>query len=153
MIKGGTIMHLDWSKFAFKLIWVVGLIGLILVGFHYEQIIKQKVEGTYNPLPLYWFYSTVPFLFGVYISLLFVKVWSFKTDLSLFLCVTVPFLIISFYSPVIYTVVFNTTTTPSSFSVPIPFWLYKINSFGIVPIVAGLTFTVSLFGVTQQLKK
>lgn len=152
MIKGVFEMRHNWSKFALKLIWVIGLFGMVFVGFHYEQIVKHYVETTLNPLPQFWFNSTIPFLFGVYMSILFVKVWSFKINLPLFLCVTIPCLIISFYSPVIYTIVSNTTSTPSSFSVPIPFWMIKINYFGIAPIVAGLTLIVSLFGDTKQSK-
>ncbi|MFF5399802.1 hypothetical protein ACFY5J_21035 [Peribacillus butanolivorans] len=144
-------MRLNWSIFFLKLIWVVGLFGLVLIGYQLELIINQKVDETFNILPLYWFHTTVPFLFGLYISLLFVKGWSFRINPPLFLCVTVPCLIISFYSPVAYTVVSNTTSA-SSFSVPIPFWLYEINSYGIASIVAGLTFIVGLFGVTQQSK-
>jgi hypothetical protein len=150
--KGVSEMRLNWSKFAFKLIWVIGLFGMVLVGFHYEQIIKHYVVTTFNTLPRFWFNSTVPFLFGVYISILFVKVWSIKINLPLFLCLTIPCLIISFYSPVIYTIVSNTTSTPSSFSVPIPFWMIKINYFGIAPIVAGLTLIVGLLGDSQQSK-
>jgi len=136
-----------------NLIWVLGLLGAVLVVYHFQQIIKQDFESTYNPLTTYWFYATVPFLFGAYISLLFIKIWSFQFNKPLFLCVTIPLLFLSFYSPITYTIILNTTSTPSSFSVPIPFWLYKINSFEIVPIVAGLTFILSLFGVNQLPKK
>ncbi|WHY88738.1 hypothetical protein QNH39_13260 [Neobacillus novalis] len=144
-------MRLKWSKFVLMGIWVVGLFGLLLIGYHLELTIKQKADETFNILPLFWFYATVPFLFGIYISLLFVKGWSFKFNPPLFLCVTVPCLIISFYSPVVYTIVANTTFA-SSFNGPAPFWLLKINSFGIAAIVAGLTFTVGLFGIKQQIK-
>ncbi|MGA3603088.1 hypothetical protein [Lysinibacillus agricola] len=143
-------MRQDIITIALKLLWVIGLLALILVASHYQQVIKQDFEATYNPLNTYWFHSIVPFLFGLYSSLLFIKFWSLKIDIPLFLCVTIPLLILSFYIPVTYTIFSNIAPNPSSFSVPIPFWLFKINSFELVPIVAGLTFIVSLFGLNRQ---
>ena len=140
----------DITKIALKLLWVMGLLALMLIAFQYQQIIKQDFEATYNPLSTFWFHSIVPLLFGLYSSLLFIKNWSFKINIPLFLGVTCPLLILSFYSPVTYTIFLNIAPDPSSFSVPIPFWMFKINSFEIVPIVAGLTLIVSLFGANRQ---
>ncbi|EPD53285.1 hypothetical protein HMPREF1210_01016 [Paenisporosarcina sp. HGH0030] len=57
-------MRQDFKEIALKLLWVIGLLALLLVAFHYQQIIKQDFEATYNPLSTYWFNSIVPFLFG-----------------------------------------------------------------------------------------
>ncbi|QCJ44796.1 hypothetical protein FAY30_24535 [Bacillus sp. S3] len=139
-------------KWGLKLLWVAGLVGFLLIVYQLERTIKQTVGETFNVLPLFWFDSMVPFLFGVYISLLFVKVWSFKINTSLLLCITLPCLIISFYSPIVFTLV-STTTFSSFFSNdPLPLWLFKINSSSIIPIVAGLTFIVGLFQTTQPSK-
>jgi hypothetical protein len=146
-------MPQDITKIALKLLWVIGLLALLLVAFHYQQMIKQDFEATFNPLSTYWFHSIVPFLFGLYSSLLLIKRKTFNINLPLLLCVTCPLLILAFYSPVTYTIFLNIAPNPSSFSVPIPFWLFKLNSFEIVPIVAGLTLSVSLFGVNQQQSK
>ena len=143
-------MRQEIMKIALKLLWVMGLLAMILVAFHYQQVIKEDFEATYSPLFTYWFHSVVPFLFGLYSSLLFIKSWSLKIDIPLFLCVTFPLIILSFYSPVTYTIFSNLAPNPSSFNVPIPFWLSKISLFEIVPIVAGLTLIVSLFGVNRQ---
>lgn len=145
-------MHHKWLIWSSKLLWIVGLFGLILFGYHLEQIINQKANETFkNILSLFWFNATAPFIFGLYISLLFVKRWSFKFNPPLFLCVTVPCLIVSFYPPVVYTFA-SITTSDSSFSANISFWFFKINSFGIAPIVAGLTFFASLFRGIQLSK-
>ncbi len=139
-------MGSNWSKIALKILWVLGLIGCTLISYHFEQTVKQKGEATFDFLPLYWFKSVVPILFGVYISLLFVKWRSMTINTPLLLCVSIPCLIIALYNPVIYSIVANTTSSSSSFSVPIPFWMIKINSLGIPSIVAGATFFPSFFG-------
>ncbi|KQL50513.1 hypothetical protein AN964_22920 [Heyndrickxia shackletonii] len=141
-----------WSKWGLKLLWVVGLFGLILIVYHFELTIKQTVDETYNVLPLVWFDSIVPFLFGVYISLLFVKEWSFKINKSLLLCITLPCLIISFFIPIVFTLVSNTTFSSYFSNEPLPFWLFKLNSSRITPIVASLTLIVGLFQNTQPSK-
>ncbi|MFB5284476.1 hypothetical protein [Peribacillus sp. Hz7] len=132
-------MNLKWSIWILKLIWIVGLVGLILTGYHFEQYTQQNTNKTFNVLPLYWFYSIVPFLFGAYISLLFVKKWSFKINKPLLLCVTAPCFIISFYLPTVSTFFANATFLPNAF------WVFELNSFGIVSMVAGLTLIVGLF--------
>ncbi|MGE8205898.1 hypothetical protein ACQKP0_15190 [Heyndrickxia sp. NPDC080065] len=144
-------MHYKRSSFVFKLIWVVGLIGLLIIGHYFEQIIKQNIQASFNFLPQIWFNTTLPFLFGVYISILLVKSWSIKVNIPLFLCVTVPCLLISFYTPFVYTLAF-TTTVSSFFNIPVLVWLLDINSYGIASIVAGLTLSMSLFGADREAK-
>ncbi|MBU8880100.1 hypothetical protein BGM26_14045 [Bacillus sp. FJAT-29790] len=136
-------MRPKWSKWVLKLLWFPGLLGLLFISNHFELIVKQKVTETFIHLPLFWFYSIVPFIFGVYISLLFVKKWLFKMNKQLFLCVTVPCLIISFYFPIVATFFSNA---------PIPFvyWIINPTSTGIASIVAGLTFMLAFFGADQQ---
>lgn len=143
-------MASHWSTFIFKIIWLIGLFALVFIGYHYEQIVKENTAITFNMMAEFWFSSSVPFLFGIYFSLLFVKKWSCKVNMPLLLCISIPCLILTFYSPVVYTIVATTTSSPSSFSVPIPFWLYKVNYFGIVPIVAGFTLITGLFGATPH---
>ncbi|MBK3493748.1 hypothetical protein JFL43_02510 [Viridibacillus sp. YIM B01967] len=142
-------MDHNWSKFTLKLIWVVGLFGLILGSYHLKQMVEQQVSQNYIIGPRFWLDATMPFLFGLYISLLFIKRWTFKINIPLFLCVTVPCLIISFYTPVVYTITSN-STSDLVLSIPMPFWLFKLNSYGIAPITAGLTFLISLCGASQH---
>ena len=132
-----------WSKWVLKLLWFVGLVVIILTSYHFEQSVQQNANKTFILSPLIWFYSTVPFLCGIYISLLFVKKWSFKMNKPLFICVTVPCLIISFYYPTVSTFFYNATFLPNVF------FVFKLNSFGIAPIVAGLALILSLFSSTE----
>lgn len=136
-------MHPMWSTWIMKLLWFAGLLGLLYISNYFELIVKQKVNATFITLPLIWFYSIVPFIFGVYISLLFVKKWLFIMKKQLFLCVTVPCLIISFYYPI------AATFFPNA---PFPFvyWIINPNSAGIASLVAGLTFILAFFGVNQE---
>lgn len=136
--KGGFIMRPKWSIWGLKLLWFAGLLGLILIGYHFKLKIEQIFDETFNPLYLIWYNSILPFLFGIYISLLFVKKWSFKINTPLLLCVAVPCLILSFYGPFVISI-------PFSFNLPEPFWLLQINTFDIAPVVAGLTIVVGLF--------
>ncbi|MFO1443000.1 hypothetical protein KDN24_07185 [Bacillus sp. Bva_UNVM-123] len=141
-----------WSKSVLKLLWVVGLFGLIIIDYHIEQTVKQTVDRTFNTLPLIWFNSIEPFLFGVYISLLFLKGRSFKINKSLLLCVTLPCLFISLYIPIVSTIASNATFSSYLSNEPPPLWLFKLTISGITPIVAGLTLFVGLFQTTQTSK-
>lgn len=138
-------MRKNWSRYAWKLLWLVGLIALLFLHFNLELKVKNYVAITFQSLPMFWFISTAPFVLGIYISLLFVKVRSFKWNWPLILCITVPSLIIAFYNPIIYTIVINVASDSNSFSVPIPFWMFKINTYGILSLVAGLTLMVGMF--------
>lgn len=140
------MMRPKWSIWVLKLFWVVGLLGLLFMSYHLEQSLQQKASETYHILPLFWFYSTAPFLLGVYLSLLFVKKWLFRMNKPLFLCVTVPCLIISFYLPTVTTFFSNLTFLPNVL------WPLELSIFGIIPMVAGLTLIVGLFEVTQPSK-
>ncbi len=143
----------QWSKYVWKLLWIAGLFAMIIISYQLEQSLRNHVATNFNPLPLFWFHTIVPAVFGVFIALLFVKSWSVKLNFPLILCVTIPCLLIAFYSPVILTIVQNTTATPDSYTVPIPLWMHEINSNGIPSVVAGLTLIVGLFGGTKQSKK
>lgn len=133
-------------KWVLKLLWFVGLVVIILTSYHFEQLIQQYANKNFTLSPLLWFHSTVSFLCGIYISLLFVKKWSFKMNKPLFICVTVPCFIISFYYPTVSTFFANAKFFTNAF------WVFKLNSFGIAPIVAGLSLIVSLFSSTELSK-
>ncbi|MBY0121627.1 hypothetical protein [Bacillus sp. S/N-304-OC-R1] len=131
-------MRPKWSIWVLKLLWFAGLLGLLFISNHFELIVKKKVNETFITLPLIWFYSIVPFIFGVYISLLLVKKWLFKMNKQLFLCVTVPCLIISFYYPIVATFFPNA-------AFPFVFWIINPTSAGIASIVAGLSIIMAFF--------
>ncbi|WP_391203914.1 hypothetical protein [Psychrobacillus sp. L4] len=139
-------MPKNWSPYVWKLLWGVGLIVLLFIIYHLELKVRNHVAITFQPLPIFWFLPTAYFVFGIYISFIFVKVWSVKWNWPLIVCVTIPFLILAFYSPVIYTIIQSTSSDSNSFSVPIPYWIMNINSLGIPSIVAGITLMVGMFG-------
>ncbi len=144
-LRKGDIMSFNWLRFGFQIIWLLGLFLLVVAFHHYEQAVKEIVGTTFNLAPQLWFTSSVPFLFGIYLSLLFVKKWFFKVNLQLLLSICVPCLILSFYSPIVYSF-FTMTATSTTFSIPIPYWMIIINNFGIVSFVAGFTLVNAIFG-------
>lgn len=142
---GGIHMRTNWSNYAWKLCWVVGLIALTLLSSFLRQRIRDNSAITFDMLPYFWFHATIFLVFGLYISILFLKTWTVNINWPLLLCVSLPSLLIAFYSPVIFTIVKYTTPDPSSFSVPIPYWLHRINELGIPAIVAGLSIMIGMF--------
>ncbi|MFF2754903.1 hypothetical protein ACFVR1_14270 [Psychrobacillus sp. NPDC058041] len=142
-------MRKNWSPYVWKLLWVVGLIALVLISYHLENKVRNHVAITFQPLSIFWFMPTAYFVFGIYISLVLVRDWTFKWNWPLVVCVTIPLLIIAFYSPVIYTIV-QSISSDNNFSLPIPFWMMKINSLGIPSIVAGITLMVGMMGKKKE---
>ncbi|WP_144511798.1 hypothetical protein [Bacillus sp. FJAT-22090] len=138
-------MRKNWSRYVWKLLWTIGLIALLIICFNLELKVKNHVATTFNMLPIIWFQFIASLIVGSYLSLLFIKEWSVKWNWSLIICVTLPFLIISIYSPIAITVIQNIAKDPNNYSVPFPFWLMKINTHGIPAIVVGLTLMIGLF--------
>jgi hypothetical protein len=143
-------MRKNWSPYVWKLLWGVGLIVLLLISYHLENKVRNHVAITFQSLPIFWFIPTAYFVFGIYISLVLDRDWTVKWNWPLIVCVTLPFLIFAFYSPVIYTIV-QSTSSDNNFSVPIPFWMMKINSLGIPSIVAGITLMVGMLGKKKEI--
>ncbi|MFJ7678600.1 hypothetical protein ACIQXQ_11220 [Peribacillus sp. NPDC097198] len=133
-----------WFTYVVKVLWLAGLFVLLVVSYTLGLTIQKKVEATFIIEPLFWFDSVVPLVFGLYVSLLFVKGWTFKLQMPLFICVTLPCLILSLYVPIVY------TFFPNAAYFPDPYWLLTRDSFRIIPVVAGLTLFTSLFGVKRD---
>ena len=135
-----------WSKYIWKLIWLVGLVILVHFGNEVEQIVRNYVSIKFNMQPLFWLHAIVPFILGIYISLLFVERWAFNFNLPLLLCVALPCSIIAFYVPIIHTTMAIIAIDSSSFSIPIPLWTMNQTTSSTVSVVAGLTLMFGLFG-------
>lgn len=138
-------MRKNWSSYAWKLLWTIGLIALLIISFNLEIKVKNQMATTFNMLPVIWFQFIANVLLGIYLSLLFIKEWSVKRNWSLIVCVTLPFLIISIYSPIAIILVQNLVKDPNNYSVPLPWWLMKSTMHGIPAIVAGLSLMLGLF--------
>ncbi|MEI4770175.1 hypothetical protein WAX74_11065 [Psychrobacillus sp. FJAT-51614] len=138
-------MSANWSNYVWKLSWLVGLIALILLSSLLGQNIRENSAITFNLIPYFWFITTTFLVFGLYISVLFIRSWTVKLNWPLLLCISLPSLLIAFYSPVIVTVIQYTTSESSNFSAPVPYWIYQINELGIPAIVAGLSIMIGIF--------
>ena len=123
------------SRITFYVNWVIGLIFFVIGSYNLGVSVKHQVATTFNQSPQYWFSSIIPFFFGIHLSLLFLKKRSFKMNLPLLLCVSVPCMLFSFYIPIAF-------TFASSYAL-IPFWMVKFNYYGYVSIVGGFTLTLS----------
>ncbi|TQR07517.1 hypothetical protein [Psychrobacillus soli] len=143
-------MRKNWSPYVWKLLWTVGLIALLIISYKLELKAKNQMATTFNMLPVIWFQLIAGFVLGIYLSLLFIKEWLVKWNWPLIICVTIPLLIISIYSPIAITIVQNMVQDPNNYSVPLPHWLLRINTYGIPAIVAGLTLMVGLFSKTTR---
>ncbi|WP_313893652.1 hypothetical protein [Psychrobacillus sp.] len=136
-------MRNNWSKYVLKIFWVAGLIALIQVSMHFEGILKFNISTTFDPKYFAWYMATAPVFIGMYISLICKRKWSFKINVSMLLCITLPCFLIAFYSPVGMTIAIFTN---NSISIPFPNWMIYISTSPIPSIVAGLTLILGLFG-------
>lgn len=132
-----------WLFHLWKILWVVGLIILAVVIFNIEHQLQLWANETFNYLLDIWSRPLILILFGLYISLLFIKKWSMKINSSLLWCVAIPCMLLSFAYPVLIT---SSNESPgffidSSFSL----WIYIIYHSNVFGIVAGLTLILSFF--------
>ena len=65
-------------KWPLKILWLLGLIGLAYGSYSLEKFISQNAEETFTVMYLIWFNNLMPFLFGLYISLITIKTWNYK---------------------------------------------------------------------------
>lgn len=137
-----------WTPYFWNLSWLVGLIIIAIINLNIVNHFKQIANDTFNPIPLLWLNSFVLIIFGIYISLIFVKRWSLKFNPVLFWGIFIPSLLISFLTPVLTTIssIFNNSTLLSFNS----YWLIKISTLDVFGIVAGLTLILSIFNTQSQ---
>ena len=107
-----------------KILWVVGLIILAIISFNYENQLQQTATETFNFIPVIWSKLFMSIIFGLYISLLFVKKWSFNINPSLLWCVALPCIILSFAFPILVTLS-SVDRLPEMMKVPYFFWATK----------------------------
>ena len=135
-----------------KILWVVGLIILAIISFNYENQLQHTATETYNFIPVIWSKLFMSIIFGLYISLLFVKKWSFNINPSLLWCVALPCIILSFAFPILV-ILSSVDRLPEMItSSPISSGLQKIYSTNIFGIIAGLTIILSLFNAQPNNK-
>lgn len=132
-----------WVEGFLKLLWVIGLIFLAIVSFNVEEQLKFSAQRTFNPILLLWSQPIISTIFGIYISLLFIKKWSYNFNPSLFWCVAMPCMLLSFIHPILVTTSYS---NPGFFiDSLINLWIHKISYFNVFGIVTGFTLMLSLF--------
>lgn len=141
-----------WISYLLKTFWVIGLIILAIISFNYENQIQQTSRETFNFIPFIWSKQFISIIFGLYISLIFVKKWSFSVNPPLLWCVAIPCLIISFAFPIVVTLSSVNYLPEIIANSPISFGLQKIFSTNVFGIIAGLTMILSLFNAQPNNK-
>ncbi len=62
-----------WSSYFWKLIWVIGLFLLTIISYDIKYQIKVISATTYSIVPVFWANFIILFMWGVYLSLIFIK--------------------------------------------------------------------------------
>lgn len=137
---------MTWMKYLLRVVWLIGLLLLSLVYFHYAQVVKGIESKTFNVSPLLWFYAYAPLLMGAYFGLLFVKGKSPKLGDPLLLCVCLPCILFTLYPPVFSTITLSMGGNLAYF----PTEIVRITNTGIVPFIAGTTLVAGLFGENKR---
>ncbi|GGA46093.1 hypothetical protein [Psychrobacillus lasiicapitis] len=143
-------MRKNWTPYAWKLLWTVGLIVLLMISYNLELKVKNHVATTFHMLPIIWFQFIANFLLGIYLSILFIKEWSVKWNWPLLVCVTLPFLFFACYYPMVISIIENTTSDPNNYSVPFLYPMLQLSFNGIPAIIAGLTLMIGLFSTSPK---
>ncbi|MFF2755633.1 hypothetical protein ACFVR1_18125, partial [Psychrobacillus sp. NPDC058041] len=85
------------STYIWKLIWVIGLFLLTILSYDTKNQIKDSF--TFHSDMIYWTRFIILFIWGIYLSLIFIKKWSFKINLPLLICVFIPCFLFSLIMP------------------------------------------------------
>lgn len=134
------------------IVWFVGLIILAIISINYENQLQLTTTETFNFIPVIWSKLFISIIFGLYISLVFVKKWSFSINPSLIWCVAIPCIILSFAFPIFVTLSSVDNLPEMITNSPISSGLQKIYSTNIFGIIAGLTIILSLFNAQPNNK-
>jgi len=130
-------LHL-WTKHLF---WMVGMILLLMVSFHFEHVASLTSQKTFRVIHLIWINSTISFVLGAYLSLLFINL-KFQVDKPLLVCVFIPSTLIGFYIPL-----------AATFSLPLPMWVSTVNTHDFPTILSSLSLMVALFNEKSPVKR
>lgn len=135
-----------------KILWFVGLIIIAIISVNYENQFHQTASETFNFIPVIWSKLYISIIFGLYISLVFVKKWSINIDPSLLWCVAIPCMLLSFSYPILATLSSTGSLPENIASSSISFLLLKIYSSEVFGIITGLTLILSFFAQPRIIK-
>lgn len=131
-----------WSPYFWKIAWFIGFVVLVNFSFSVKKFLQQMASETFNAIPYLYSSIFISIIFGIYLALLFVQKWSFHVNMSLMICVCIPFLLLTFSSPIL-TILASFDLLPANFMLSAKFFdIYATYTFG---IIAGLTLILSLF--------
>ncbi|MEG0473043.1 MAG: hypothetical protein RR588_11980 [Solibacillus sp.] len=142
-----------FKPYFWKIIWVIGLILIVNFSLNFENQMQQTAETEYNRISILWFDVIHPILFGFYLSLLFVKKWSVKVNLSLLWCVTMPSFVILCGYPLLATLATLDFVPDKIHGFTFSTWALQtfISYSYVLGITVGLTLILSFFS-TQPTK-
>ena len=141
----------NWLSYFWKILWIIGLIVLARLSFSYEIQIKQSANETFSLIPFIRFKLLVSIVFGLYLSLIFVKKWTFNINPSLLWCISIPSLLLSFTYPITATLTSFKNLPEVIANSSILYWLIIVtSSSNIFGIVAGLSLILSLFSESRN---
>lgn len=139
-------MNRTLLSYGWKVVWLAGFMILANFAFHLEKQVQEATSSTFEMAPLFWFYSIVPLMFGIYASLVLVKKWSVHVNWPLLLCVALPCLLLACSNLILYFF--------SSFEIPVylhvPHWLLLNSISNLFGMVAGISLVLSLFNDTKK---
>ena len=124
------------SPYLWKLSWVVGLFLLVIISFDIENQIDSYSSSTFDIIPKIWANFFIHFIWGIYLSLIFIKKWNFQVNLPLLVCVFVPCILFSLSFPI---------SALTSLHITLGGWTIKVITSGLIEIVAGLSLMLSIF--------
>ena len=134
-----------WVPYLLKILWVVGLIVLAIISYDYEIQISQTASETFNFIPVFWSKPVISILFGLYISLIFVKRWSFRINPSLLWGIAIPCILLTFAFPILVSLSSAGYLSETIASSPIASSLPKVYASNVFGLIAGLSIILSLF--------
>ncbi|AWE07255.1 hypothetical protein DCE79_07625 [Lysinibacillus sp. 2017] len=123
--------------YLWKLAWVVGLLLLTIISFDIDKQIDSFSASSFNISPKFWANFLIHFIWGIYLSLICIKKWTFQINLPLLICVFLPCILFSLIIPI---------SVVTSINVPLGgIWFVKVLASGFIEIVAGFTLMLSIF--------
>jgi len=69
----GVLFLKKWSTYIWKLIWVIGLFLLTIISYDIKYQIKVISATTYSIAPVFLANFIILFMWGIYLSLIFIK--------------------------------------------------------------------------------
>lgn len=133
------------SPYFWKFLWIIGLIILSVISENIKNQMQQTAFETYDFVQILWFNLLISILFGLYISLIIVKKWSFHLNQPLLWCITIPSILLSLFYPILVTLASFESLQEKIANLPLAPWFVTAFSSEVWGIILGLSIILSLF--------